>query len=128
MVRAHANSPGEGEREGMRGRERQRNRDRDRDRDTETECLIRGHPHLLPSERRRADCPTDQPAEDSDAAKVPPATGNESEDTQRGGGGEPGPGVQVLTVADSCTSGFPLLHQAPRPFPCAPVGGRGGKI
>lgn len=43
--------------------------------------------------------------------------GGESEDTPRGDSGVPGPGVQFLTTADSCTSGFRCCVKDPKLAP-----------
>lgn len=48
--------------------------------------------------------------------------GGESEDTPRGDSGVPGPGVQFLTTADSCTSGFRCCVKDPKLAPVSRCG------
>lgn len=48
--------------------------------------------------------------------------GSESEDTPRGDSGVPGPGVQFLTTADSCASGFHCCVKDPKLVPLSRCG------
>jgi len=89
--------------------------------------VSRGHPHLP---RVRDGEQTGRGASGQGKrmlSRLALPAGSESEDTPRGDSGDSGPGVQFLTTADSCASGFPLLRQRPQARPREPVGGGGGQ-